>query len=262
MKYDKELRKFETYLKGRARPGTVRVYIYALRAFLSGMNGNKPSRDTAQTYIDNLTIAGKSASTVSTRAHAIMRWFKWRETRIYLDCPTIRVGEPKYLTMPQFAKVLAGCTTALEKVLVTVLFDTAVRVSELLNLTTDDINRDVKLISVVRKGGRREEVNISDKALKELDAWLEMRKSSSKRVFLDYTYYDAWSVIRNIGKRVGMDLHPHLFRHSRAIQMIMSGASLHIVQTHLGHRSITTTVDIYGRFRAVDIKENIPGWGV
>ena len=260
MKYDKELRKFETYLKGRARPGTVRVYIYALRAFLSGMNGNKPSRDTAQTYIDNLTIAGKSASTVATRAHAIMRWFKWRGERIYLDCPTIRMNEPKYLTMPQFAKVLAGCTTALEKVLVTVLFDTAVRISELMGLETEGIDWTRGFISVIRKGGRREEVNISAKALEVLDEWMTARESKSKRVFMDLEYYDAWVAIRNVGKRVGIDLHPHIFRHTRAVQMLLNGAALHDVQGHLGHRSITTTADIYGRFRAAELKARVPAW--
>ena len=260
MKYEKELKKFETYLKGRARPGTVRIYMYALRAFLSDANGSKPSKTTAQTHIDNLTAAGKSASTVATRAHAIMRWFKWRGERIYLDCPTIKVGEPKYLTMPQFAKVLAGCVTALEKVLVTVLFDTAVRISELINLETDGIDWTKGFISVIRKGGRREEVNISSKALEALDEWLTARESKSKRVFMDLGYYDAWIAIRNVGKRIGIDLHPHIFRHTRAVQMLLNGATLHDVQGHLGHRSITTTADIYGRFRAAELKARVPAW--
>ncbi len=260
MKYEKELRKFESYLKDRARPGTVRVYIYALRAFLGSINGDKPSRITAQSYIDEFTASGKAASTVSTRAHAIMRWFKWRGERIYLDCPTIRIGEPKHLTMPQFTRVLAGCVTALEHVLVTVLFDTAVRVSELINLDVDDIDYDSMLISVIRKGGRREEVNISSKAMETMDEWLRVRESKSKRVFMDLEYYDAWVTIRNVGKRVGIDLHPHIFRHTRAVQMLLSGATLHDVQLHLGHRSITTTADIYGRFRAVELKGRVPTW--
>jgi len=260
MKYDKELKKFEVYLKDRARPGTVRVYMFALKGWISVLNGTEPSQKSAQEYIDGLMKQGKSPSTVSTRAHAIMRWFKWRGEHIYLDCPTIRMGEPKYLTMPQFARVLAGCVTPLEKVLVTVLFDTAVRVSELVNLEIDDINSTSGFISVIRKGGRREEVNISPKALDALDDWMAARKSKSKRVFMDLGYYDAWIAIRNVGKRVGIDLHPHIFRHTRAVQMLLNGAALHDVQGHLGHRSITTTANIYGRFRAAELKARVPTW--
>lgn len=260
MKHDSDLSKFKEYLEARVQPGTARVYTHALKMFLEATDGTNLTQKAAQSYIDHLTQAGKSASTVSLRGHAIMRWFKWKGTPIYLDCPTIRIGEPEYLSMPQFRKVLASCDTLLGEVLVTVLFDTAVRISELLGIELDDIDWENGFISVIRKGGRREEVNISAKATTVLERWIEKRESKSKRVFMDLQYWDAWSVIRRIGKRTEIKLHPHIFRHTRAIQMLMSGATLHDVQLHLGHRSIATTIDIYGRFKAIDLKKRVPGW--
>ena len=134
------------------------------------------------------------------------------------------------------------------------------RISELLNLELDDVDWGNGLISVTRKGGRKEEVNISDKALEALGIWIEARESDSKRVFMDITYYDAWTTIKKVGKRAGLKVHPHIFRHSRAVHMLMNGADIRVVKDHLGHKNIATTINIYGRFMAVHLKELVPAW--
>lgn len=260
MSYKADLAKFEEYLKSRVSPNTVEVYIYALKRWFQVLDGDKASQETAQAYVDRLIKAGKSASTASLSAHSIMRYFRWKGKPITLDCPTIRIGEIKYLVIEEIEKLLAICITVLEEMLITVLFDTAVRISELLNLELDDINWDRGLISVVRKGGRKEEVNISEKALDALSAWLDVRKSNSKRVFMDISYYDAWVILRDVGKRAGIKVNPHIFRHSRAIHMLMNGADIRTVKDHLGHRNIATTIDIYGRFMAIHLKELVPSW--
>ena len=260
MSYKADLSKFEEYLVDRVSPNTVTVYMYALRSWFAALDGNRVSQESAQSHLDGLSKAGKSASTVSLRAHAIMRFFRWKGQPITLDCPTIRIGEIKYLVIEQIEKLLAVCKTVLEETLITVLFDTAVRISELLNLELDDIDWEGKFISVVRKGGRREEVNISDKALDALSTWLGVRESDSKKVFMDIAYYDAWSIIKNIGKRAGLEVNPHIFRHSRAVHMLMNGADIHVVKEHLGHKSIATTINIYGRFMAVHLKKLVPTW--
>jgi len=259
MNYERELTQFESYLLDHVSPGTVRVYMDALRHWFASLNGTSPTPKAAQAYVDAMAKRS-SASTTSLRAHAIMRFFRWKGTQVRLDCPTIRMREPEYLTMPQVDKVLATCTTVLERTLITTLFDTAVRISELLNLELDDINWDAGLILVTRKGGRKEEVNISPKALNALEEWMDARSSKSKKVFMGLSYYDSWGMIKAVGRRAGIPLHPHLLRHSRAIDMLMKGATLHDVQCHLGHKSITTTANIYSRFKAVDLKQRIPAW--
>jgi len=260
MSYKSDLVKFEGYLRDRVSPNTVRVYMYALRRWFQSLDGGGISQEAAQTYIDGLMKAGKSASTASLRAHAIMRFFRWKGKLIILDCPTIRIGEIKYLVIEEIEKLLAMCETALEETLVTVLFDTAVRISELLNLELDDIDWKRGLISVMRKGGRKEEVNISEKALTILAEWLEVRESESKRVFMDISYFDAWVILRALGRRADIKVNPHIFRHSRAVHMLMNGADIRTVKDHLGHRNVATTINIYGRFMAIHLKELVPAW--
>lgn len=254
------LRSFEDYLQDRVSPGTARVYLYHVRCWLNWLDGTEPTAALSQEYIDSLAKKGLSASTVNLIANSIKRYFRWLGNRIDLDSPTVRIPLPKYLSPDELNKVLAGCNTLLEKTLITILFDTAIRISEVLNLTTRDISWGLGLISVVRKGGRREEVNISPKALSLLREWLNSRQMSSKRVFGDLEYQQALGIVKRAGKRVGLELTPHMLRHSRAVQMLMGGASLLDVKEHLGHVNIATTANIYSQFKAVDLKGRIPSW--
>jgi len=254
------LDRFEEYLAKRASAGTVRVYIHALKLWLTSLNGQEPTQKAAQDYIDMLTQSGLSASTINLRGQSIIRWFKWQGKSITIDMPTVRLGEPEYLTMQEVSRLLASCRNILEKAIITVLFDTAIRASELLGITLDDIDWENGLVTVTRKGGRREDVNISEKALEVLSEWIESRTSKSRYVFMDLTYYDLWLTVRGVGKRAGIKIHPHLLRHSRAVQMRKSGAKIEDIKDHLGHVNISTTANLYSRFKAIDLKERIPSW--
>jgi integrase/recombinase XerD len=255
----RELRVFREYLTRKVQPGTVGAYVDAVSRWLSTLNGDEPTADRAQEYVDTLakTLA---PSTVNLRAHAIIKYFKSKGVLIELDCPTVRYPAPKYKSMQEVKRLIRACRTPLEETLIVVLFDSAVRISELLNLELSDINWEYGLISVIRKGGRREQVNVSIRAMTVLRKWLNSREMKSKRVFGDLNYNDAWRMIRRVGKRAKMKLSPHMLRHSRAIQMLMSGSPLHDVQQHLGHVNIATTANIYGRFTAMDLKKRIPQW--
>lgn len=256
-----ELSQFAEYMRGKVSESTLRVYVYALKRVFMSTDGNTLTPELAQEYLDSMVKSGKSPSTVGLRAHAIMNFFKSRKMNVHLDCPPIKVKRPEYLKPPEIIRVIKACRTQLEKTIVVMLYDTAVRISELLNLMLDNIDWTNKTITVIRKGGRETEVNVSDKALRELKNWLNVRQSTSKRVFLDLDYYTVWGIIKDVGKRAGIpNVHPHIFRHSRAISMLKSGAKPYVVQQHLGHRSIATTLDIYGAFLASDLREEIPGW--
>jgi len=257
------LREFELYLSARCRPSTTKVYVHALKLWFSYLNGSDPSQRTAQSYIDSLIKMKLSSSTINLRGHAIRRWFKWRGKTIELDYPTsIHLGDPEYLTIDEIGRLIAVCRTPLERMLVIVLFDTAIRISELLNLYVDCIDWKRKLISITRKGGKSDLVNVSDRGLQALRDWLDARAFNTEKVLGNIEYYDVWALIKSIGKRANLrvKLRPHLFRHSRAIHMLMNGAALTDVQQHLGHRSIATTANVYGRFKAIDLKARIPKW--
>jgi integrase/recombinase XerD len=223
------------------------------------MNGNELTKETAQEYIDSLT--NLSPATVAINAHAIMSWFRFQGHPITLDMPKVQQPDPEYLTIDEVKDAIVKCQSQLEKTLFVVLFDSGVRIKELITLRIENIDYNKKTITVTRKGGKIETVNVSDNALNELSLWLESRDFASDNVFGQLNYQSAWHIFKNIGARIGKDLHPHMLRHARAIQMLTAGAPMHIVQQHLGHKNLATTANIYGKFTVSDLRKQIPDWG-
>ena len=53
---------------------------------------------------------------------------------------------------------------------------------------------------------------------------------------------------------IGVDIHPHVLRHSYAIQLIRNGVDIRRVQLLLGHAGIQTTT-VYLQFKDADLRE-------
>ncbi len=255
-------KEFIGYLEKRARPNTVSAYVTQLDAWARWLNARNAqfSPESAQDYLDELEAKGKSPNTINVVANAIRKWYRWQRLPITLDTPSIHISEPKYVVMDELTSILATCETVLEQTVVIVLFDTGIRISELLNLRVSQIDWKGKFIHVTRKGGREENVNISDKGLSIIKKWLNVRRDNSEMLLMDWDYQDVYSLTRRVGNRVGIHLTPHMLRHSRAVQMLDVGTDMHIVQQHLGHTNIGSTMNVYARLKPVNLKEKIPAW--
>ena len=58
-------------------------------------------------------------------------------------------------------------------------------------------------------------------------------------------------LMQRYSKKIGLPKdkqHPHVWRHSAAIHMLMNGSDIYDVQSHLGHTSVLTTIKYYGKF--------------
>lgn len=261
----KEFSEFLDYLSTRVSKGTMNTYTDSIIRWIrfvgnSSDNGHL-NESSAQKYLDSMVKAGKAPNTVAVTGHAIRKFLKWRGAdSVKLDMPPVKISEPKYKTIHEVNKVLSACKTPLETALVTLLFDTGARISEVLNLKMGDIDWEAGMITVTRKGGRRDDININDKSVEVLREWLKSRKFSSDRVFGELDYYTAWRLVKTIGRRAGIELNPHVFRHSRAVHLLKNKTPINVVSQHLGHRNIMTTINIYGRFTAGDLKEHLAEW--
>lgn len=53
-------------------------------------------------------------------------------------------------------------------------------------------------------------------------------------------------MIARLGKKIGIpDLHPHMLRHSIAVDMLEKGCDMVQIKDKLRHKSISTTTNIY-----------------
>lgn len=138
------------------------------------------------------------------------------------------------------------------------LYGSGLRVSELVNLTMNDLFWEDGFLRVIGKGNKQRIVPMSSVAMKHLKIYLtqirnhmNVAKGHEPILFLNrrgkqLTRVMIFTIIKNatIAAGIRKNISPHTFRHSFATHLIENGADLRAVQEMLGHESITTT-EIY-----------------
>ncbi|PIS42415.1 MAG: hypothetical protein COT24_03525 [Candidatus Kerfeldbacteria bacterium CG08_land_8_20_14_0_20_40_16] len=144
-----------------------------------------------------------------------------------------------------------------DKAILELFFSTGLRVSELANLKTDQINLKKDEFSVRGKGDKLRIVFLSPQAKYWLKQYLDARQDVSLSMFVRHdravkrnkegveaiTPRSIQRLIKKYAKAAGItkNVTPHTLRHSFATDLLINGADIRSVQVMLGHASITTT---------------------
>jgi len=141
------------------------------------------------------------------------------------------------------------------RAMIETLYSSGLRVSELVNLSIQNLFLDVGFIKVLGKGSKERLVPIGRHAINYINIYLNDYRNKKKIktgndgfVFLNrhgqkLTRNMIFIIVKNLSISVGMNkkVSPHTFRHSFATHLVEGGADLRAVQEMLGHESITTT---------------------
>lgn len=149
-----------------------------------------------------------------------------------------------------------------DKAIVTTLFSTGLRVSELTGLNREHINLERGEFAVRGKGRKLRVVFLDEAAKKAIKAYLSRRGDIEEPLLLNHrsntrlTVRQVQRLIRKYAAKAGIikRITPHVLRHSLATELLMHGADIRSVQEMLGHSSITTT-QIYTHVTNPRLKE-------
>ncbi|WP_281015732.1 tyrosine-type recombinase/integrase [Roseobacter litoralis] len=136
--------------------------------------------------------------------------------------------------------------------IIKLLIDTGLRISELTNLKVRDVSPDSGQILVQGKGSKERIVFVPNRELQEkFQRYCQARSddgSITSPLFLNTEGRRLRSAtfrkrLRTLSKRLGIEPHltPHRFRHSAATLLIEEGIDIRIVQALLGHANLKTT---------------------
>ena len=152
------------------------------------------------------------------------------------------------------------------RMIMILLYDTGVRVQELVDLRITDFHLDAAtpFVVVTGKGRKTRSVPLMNKTVAHLKEYMRqfhvdsgggdevplfyslragrphVLSTDAIRVMLNHYGQSARTGCAEVPPRV----HPHLFRHSRAMHLYQAGMPLPYVAEFLGHASVTTT-EIY-----------------
>ena len=256
--YNRDLNKFFKFLNDykikdikKITKETVRLY------FLKQKNNN----------ISNRTLGRYYSSLNSFFLYSIEHEYSDVNPLKFIDYPKYTKKIPEYIYDYQLEKLLNEKTSEnveielRNKLIIHLLLDTGVRVSELVNIKVHDIDVEERIIKVFGKGSKERFVFFTSKTKELLINYFIKRKEKAitDNLLINYkgeklTERSVQKIIKLVGEKIGLDIHPHLLRHTFATDLLNKGADIRMIQELLGHENLDTT-QIYTHVSNSRVKE-------
>ena len=227
----------------RSDPEPVRDFVNALR------RGGR--RTTTQ--------ARKVAAIRSFYGFALLEGIAERDVAALLDSPRAGSYLPDVLEPDDVERILDAPPSdepvgIRDAAILELLYACGLRVSELTGLDTDRVDLAHLQVRVIGKGNKERRVPMGEPARERLHRYLVGPRATwtagrpTAAVFVSQrgrrlARESVWRMVRRWTAAAGVTGHvtPHTFRHSFATHLLQGGADLRVVQTLLGHASISTT---------------------
>lgn len=257
------LDKLQTELRIRGfSPLTIRNYSFFINKFLQATN--KPiedlNQDDVKKYLSSM-FDSKSKNTIMLAAASIK--FFYQEI-LNKDFNQIKMPKkdkilPEVLTKEEVSKLLNSTETKKSKLLLSLLYSSGLRVSELVNLKPGDINFSENIGKVKSGKGSKDRMFIISRELsKDIQHYIKKRPDYkylfSKEKSL--TTRNIQKIVKNTKIKAGINkkVTPHTLRHSFATHLLEAGTDIRMIQSLLGHASLNTT-QLYTHISTEEIKK-------
>jgi integrase/recombinase XerD len=238
-------------------------------AFLgkSKKNISAVKREDISNYLMYLKDMELSATTIARNLAALKTFWKFmvaeqivpENVAAVVETPRTWKNIPDVLNRSEVEKLLeapSGRKPAAirDKAILELMYATGLRVSEVKDLRSANVNLEAGFVKCSGKGGKERIVPMGRVAGKAIARYIESArpklasKGSDPHLFLSklgraLSRQSIWKMIQKYTKLAGIKKHitPHTLRHSFATHLLEGGAELRGVQEMLGHADISTT---------------------
>jgi integrase/recombinase XerD len=202
---------------------------------------------------------GKKASTIGNVLFALKHYYRFIGKDLDLKPPKRTVKQIDYLTVMEAKTLLYKIDNFRDYAMVRVMLYAGLRVSEVCNLNREDIDMEEFTITVRNTKNKVDRtVMVTEKCIAAIERYLETRADTESPLFLSRrgrrisrsqvarlvktyailaglrTYKDNGEMKTKVG--------PHTLRHTAATNLIANDCDVVIVQKHLGHKDIQSTM--------------------
>ena len=259
MEEDPEITKFSSFMLGeRKSPHTIKEYKFLVSIFIKhiGKSLEDCSTDDIERYKHFLASKKNYSKTSQYLAiKALRHYYKFKGVQppINLTVPKRPKKMPNYLSEKETARLIDASRTELRtNLIITLLAQTGIRVSELCNLRITDVDLEENVIGIFSGKGDRDRIVIMPDECKNLVSKYLIERYKMNTNF-DYllvsqrgTRFDSSTIqriVREIAREAGITkkVTPHVLRHTFATAVLRNGGDIRFIQQLLGHASIATT---------------------
>lgn len=268
------LKEFEKYLKNvkKYSINTLNSYLSDINIFISYLNQEKINYknincDIIRSYLKYLDVNKYKSSSINRILSSLNDYYSYLEKNKIIkynyfkdiNRPRKEKRLPNFINYTEYMNLINTVQKENNEylkirnlLLLEILFDTGLRVSEAVNIKISDIDLKNHSLKVLGKGSKERIVYFGDYAVTYLEEYLALRKNikSKDNEYLfwnkDYqrlTRRGAEYLINAIAKKALLKqrITPHTLRHSFATEMLNNGCDIRSVQELLGHKSLSTT---------------------
>ena len=139
-------------------------------------------------------------------------------------------------------------TNLRNKLTLTLLYSTGLRISELITLKTDAIDEQEHTIRIRGKGEKDRLVIFDNETLRLIHEYLDKRNMDNEYLFVNQRNRPLTSryvqlMIKEYAKKAGITkkVTPLVLRHSFATHLLKNGVDIRAIQQLLGHSNLSTT---------------------
>jgi integrase/recombinase XerD len=248
----------ERFLLWAAESGVVPADFEArhLRAFLAWlqMTGNR-ARDRRK----GQRLAPRTLHAYSRVVRALL-YFGGREGMLeavpVMQMPRVPRPDPEYLREDEIERLRGACRDPRDRVLIELMLDTGLRRGEVCRLTWGDLAPDRALVRVRVRHGKGDRPRVTYCTLETWRHLLDACSPGDSREPVFGLRPDGLrQMLRRLGERAGVKVHPHMIRHSAVRRWLKRGVPINAAQRMAGHSTSQLTIDLYGSASDADTAE-------
>jgi site-specific recombinase XerD len=240
-------------LKGFTRD-TQKTYLNCIVNYLKFLKykSDKAGLNSAKDYLLKLNLMKKDSNTI--RVHAaclkflLVEVLKLNIDKLDVPSPKRKKALPFVLSFQEVESILDKIENPIHNLMISFLYSTGIRLSELINMRRCDILFDRSQVFVKSGKGQKYRYTLFADNLKDrLAQHIANYDFKTKYLFESnrgskYTKSTILKIVVNNSKFISNKVTPHTFRHSFATHLLETGNDICVIQKLLGHSNIETTM--------------------
>ena len=273
------MKKIESYyedceFRKRLNEKTIKAYTIDLNQYLEFITTTEINQKIINEYIHYLNKKYLKYKTIKRKIASVKAFYSYLEYEEIIDYSPFnkiktKIKEPKLLPktiqkdyidkiIHLLLKDLKNSKTEFQKkislrniTLISVMFSTGIRVSELCNIKLKDIDLLEKKLKIFGKGSKERILYLGNSNVVQLcQMYLTYNNTCKKNEYFFLNKFNkklSEQTVRILLKKIESELElsthitPHMFRHTFATTLLEKGVDIRYIQNILGHSSISTT---------------------